>query len=594
VRDGILGDRTRPLSQPINARGALRPHLQGLLRAAVDCGLVAIALLIPFENALGRIWIGGRRLTDLELVAVATTVVWVGLLVSERRRPMVPGAVLAAVGALLVTWAASTIAAGSAAQTAPWTVLRFAIALLPVLVTADRVRSGRAASQLLLWMLAALTVSAVLGVGAWLLGSGAGLPGAGRLFEVAGIDRTAGTFVHPNVAAVAWEAILIAGLGLLAGVRSTRGRLLLGAALAVIGVGLVLTVSRGGLLGLVAGLAVLAGVAVAIRRRAIAVTAAALGGMVVIGSVALQLGGGLPVSRLVSEGDRGLYGATYQAPAEIQLPPLGEMDVPIALVNTGSSIWTGGGDFVLSYHWIDPQGVEIRSRPSLATPLAEDVAPGEQAVVQAEVRAPAEQGEHRLVWDLRQSDDTWFSEKTVPTALSQVRVLPGAQPAAEGVAPSYELYPELLPVPTRFELWTAGLAMVRAAPVLGIGPGQFRLYYGAYLGWPAWNGGIHSNNLVVELAANTGLLGLVAFLALLAVALVPQAQGLLESVRVADRTTLLRAGMLGAIVAFLAHQMVDYFFGFTSVGVMFWMMLGMGLGVALGSRPAAEVRTADS
>jgi putative inorganic carbon (HCO3(-)) transporter len=185
------------------------------------------------------------------------------------------------------------------------------------------------------------------------------------------------------------------------------------------------------------------------------------------------------------------------------------------------------------------------------------------------------------VWDLRQGSATWFSEKSVPTAVTAIVLMPGAEQVVSGSAPDYELYPEMLPVPTRGELWVAALRMVRDSPLLGIGPGQFRLWYGAFLGWEHWDGGIHANNLYLELAANTGLVGLATFLVLLLVAVAPQLKGL-RAARVSSRSALIQVALLAAITAFLAHQLVDYFFGFTPTAILFWVLLGAGLGVALG------------
>ena len=42
-------------------------------------------------------------------------------------------------------------------------------------------------------------------------------------------------------------------------------------------------------------------------------------------------------------------------------------------------------------------------------------------------------------------------------------------------------------MPTRVELWSAALDHGGEAPLLGVGPGTFRLGYGAGLGWTRWD-----------------------------------------------------------------------------------------------------------
>jgi hypothetical protein len=548
-------------------------------------------VLIPFENLFARVWITGRRLTDLELVALGTALAWIALLLIERRRPAIPATVLVAALALVGVWVASATVAADGAPSVYWFVLRSAIAASLLLVAADQVRSAHSGTRLLGWLLASMSLSAGLGVAAWLVGDASGLPGAGRLFDAGGIDRTPGTFVYPNQAAVAWVATLVACLPLVVTLRSPASRFAVVAALVLLAVAIVLTVSRGGILGLAAGLSVLAVAGLFLRVRAIAAIAI-VAGLAVLGvSLAFQLGSGLPVSRLVTEGDRGLYGATYQAPGTIRAAPGAELHVPVALTNTGEGTWTTGDGtgYALSYHWLDQEGREDRTRAAGSTALTAPVPPGSATVVDVTLTAPTDAGRHRIAWDLRQGGATWFSEKSVPTVLTSMVLTPGAQPAMTGTAPAYELYPELLPVPTRGELWDAAVRMVRDSPVLGIGPGQFRLWYGAFLGWPKWDGGIHANNLYLELAANTGLVGLACFLVLLALALIPQVRALIAS-RPVGQPALIGASLLAAVVATLAHQVVDYFFGFTPTAVLFWVLLGAGLGVALGALELGRTR----
>ena len=51
---------------------------------------------------------------------------------------------------------------------------------------------------------------------------------------------------------------------------------------------------------------------------------------------------------------------------------------------------------------------------------------------------------------------------------------------------------------------------------------------------------------------------------------------------------LLSAGLAAAGVAFAAHGVVDYFLGFTGTQGLYWAILGIGLGLALRERRAAE------
>ena len=71
----------------------------------------------------------------------------------------------------------------------------------------------------------------------------------------------------------------------------------------------------------------------------------------------------------------------------------------------------------------------------------------------------------------------------------------------------------------RFSEMSAGLAVFRDHPVLGVGPGQFPAYYQEYAGISgdgihAGDGDRQAHNLVVGIAAETGVLGLLTFFGL--------------------------------------------------------------------------------
>jgi len=84
--------------------------------------------------------------------------------------------------------------------------------------------------------------------------------------------------------------------------------------------------------------------------------------------------------------------------------------VDLTLRNVGTMTWLNSGNNAvqISYRWIDDKG---RITHGLKSPLPVPVNYEEQAVVQAQVRAPAEQGKYILEWDLRQGELLWFSQR---------------------------------------------------------------------------------------------------------------------------------------------------------------------------------------
>ena len=97
---------------------------------------------------------------------------------------------------------------------------------------------------------------------------------------------------------------------------------------------------------------------------------------------------------------------------------IGRADVRVA--NAGMVAW--GSEIELSYHWLDE-----RDNPIVwdgeRTPLP-PLAPGENAVVQAAVRAPIPPGRYRFAFDLVAEHRAWFSELGGELETQAVEVAP--------------------------------------------------------------------------------------------------------------------------------------------------------------------------
>jgi O-antigen ligase len=167
----------------------------------------------------------------------------------------------------------------------------------------------------------------------------------------------------------------------------------------------------------------------------------------------------------------------------------------------------------------------------------------------------------------------------------------------------------------RLAHWVAGLRMFAAHPLLGVGAGNYDAAYARYAvpGWPDPLG--HAHDYYINAAAETGLLGLLTFLALIAVTLVtawqavhtqrmqvlspqPPAQqekrelargthrlrllaayirwqcNSLERAWGRERNTDLALGLLAAIVAVLIHSLTDDLF-VHAVELTFGLVVGL-------------------
>src|SRR5258708_18638888 len=110
-------------------------------------------------------------------------------------------------------------------------------------------------------------------------------------------------------------------------------------------------------------------------------------------------------------------------------------------------------------------------------------------------------------------------------------------------------------------------------PLLGVGPDNFRWLYGKYLGLDRWDSDIHSNNLYLEWLADTGIIGLAAFLWLSATILRMTWQGLLHEANSTLR--LWQLALLASLSIWYVHGLVDYFFEFTAPSIAFWLIVGL-------------------
>jgi putative inorganic carbon (hco3(-)) transporter len=107
----------------------------------------------------------------------------------------------------------------------------------------------------------------------------------------------------------------------------------------------------------------------------------------------------------------------------------------------------------------------------------------------------------------------------------------------------------------RLAFWQAGLNMFTKNPVLGVGIGNYIQAYPTYAaqGWETVLG--HAHDYYLNAAAETGVLGLAAYLALLANSF----RQVAWSVRTAPRGVWygVALGLLGSLTALSVHNLVD-------------------------------------
>ncbi len=133
----------------------------------------------------------------------------------------------------------------------------------------------------------------------------------------------------------------------------------------------------------------------------------------------------------------------------------------------------------------------------------------------------------------------------------------------------------------RLELWGSGLAMLRDHPWFGIGLDQFfRLrnhdaagpYISAQAATTSERFASHPHNLMLDILLRVGLLGFVAFAALL-VRFFRRANSVLSNGSCDERW--IAAGLLAAMVAAIVHGLVDNFYFVADLAFVFWLQMAL-------------------
>jgi len=340
----------------------------------------------------------------------------------------------------------------------------------------------------------------------------------------------------------------------------------------------VLSLTRAGVVTLLLGYGVLGAVAVTNGRWRKLREPTLVGAAMLLGGVGLLLARN-PVFdlRLVTESDADWYGAAYSAPAAMDVAADESARVALEVRNEGRITWVRSGPhpFALGYRWLSADGSQLLDLPVVEVVLPRDVGPGETVQLQADIQVPnLPAGTYRIDWGMLQRDVLQFYERGWANAATTVSVaaavgarsaaLPAMTPRDDGEAPW---------VVGRMYLWSAALRMIRVHPLLGVGPDNFRHFYGAELGLETWDERVQANNLYLEILADMGVLGLAAFVWVIARPLAATVR-LFRSPAAAP-AAYLRLGAGLALMAFLGHGLADSFLAFTPTALLFWILLGL-------------------
>ena len=542
------------------------------VRALPAASILLVAALAPFEIPLFTA--GPLTLTTVELAALAAIVVSLAAILYAGGRIVWPAPLtwpaIACLVVLVLTAALSPVDRGNALRFAARMMMAGALCLAVVNVVTTR-ELARAVVRVMLAVGVIVSVIAVLEVA-----QVRSVLSALTLFRpgfhvVGGQLRATSTLFYPTITSMYLEVVFVLGLWLL--LEPRKGRPIVFAALAIVGAGIIATFTRAGLMAMGNAIALVAVLHFVKTRRldrnhlrlaALAGTLTAL--------VLLSRSPEILLTRLRTEGSQDWYGATYSAPATLQLRTGEDYQVPVTLENTGRVIWDSSTDpmFAVSYHWLRADTEAVVQFDGWRTPFPSPVEPNTRVTLPVSLRAPGAPGTYVLVWDVVHEHRAWLSTEGVTPARTMVTV------EGERVSASTSEMPRLPAAnrrPDRLTLWRAAIAVAADYPLLGVGPDNFRQVWGNYVaGTGHGDSRVHANNMYLELLTGAGIAGLGALLWLV----VASGLALFAHWHQLPVTQPAAAAVFcGLWLVVAGHGLVDTFLSFTTTYVMFALAAGL-------------------
>jgi hypothetical protein len=127
--------------------------------------------------------------------------------------------------------------------------------------------------------------------------------------------------------------------------------------------------------------------------------------------------------------------AVYTTTSTLSTAPQGTTSATVKVENTGTLPWPSSGTLAISigyhllaagadpYEPITPFSKGVIAYAQGVRPLPRDVEPGQSVSITFALKAPVTAGKYRVVWDMEQGSETWFTAQGVLPGVTTLNVL---------------------------------------------------------------------------------------------------------------------------------------------------------------------------
>ena len=269
------------------------------------------------------------------------------------------------------------------------------------------------------------------------------------------------------------------------------------------------------------------------------------------------------------------YRVRYEFGGPCEGPAAGDVQVPLTLTNVGE--WPisdrhapGEVGYLIWPTRGEPDGRALRYRklPTLRH--------GDRFETMLDVHLPDKPGPWSLVVDIRRKGVIWLSAvgTEVGRATCTVHQAPGSGPVDPSLRlrATEDIHMQGRPLElARRHYWQAAVQLLTERPWLGHGADRYRMSYGRLVPAAAWDGRARAHSVILETAADLGLLGLL----LLGLVIGTVAACMRPNLLMAAGASRISTAAAIALVGFGLHSLVDYFLGYTQILLVVWPIVGL-------------------